>query len=148
LPVCLTDPEKPFAERGQVRPGTPLCQPRDPRAADSPRVSEQEPTVKAEEVFELGVKYLDKEDLDNALVAFSQAIRLDPEFAQAYNGRAVALALKEETEKALADCCEAIRLDANDPEFYRSRGFVYELMGDDEKAAGDFAKAQELDGAG
>ena len=102
--------------------------------------------MKAREAFDLGVKYLDKKDLDNALVAFSHAIRLESTFAQAYNGRAVVLALRDENEKALADCSEAIRLDPRDPEFYRSRGYVYDQMGDEEKAEADLAKAAELEG--
>ena len=101
--------------------------------------------MKPREAYELGVKFLDKRDLDNALVAFSEAIRVDPTFAQAYNGRAVVLALQDEHDKALADCCEAIRLDPRDPEFYRSRGYVYDQMGDDEKAEADLAKAEELE---
>ena len=101
--------------------------------------------MKPREAYELGVKFLDKRDLDNALVAFSEAIRVDATFAQAYNGRAVALALQDEIERALADCSEAIRLDPRDPEFYRSRGYDYDQMGDDEKAAADLAKAEELD---
>jgi Flp pilus assembly protein TadD len=111
-------------------------------------LTDQEATVKASDAFELGVKYLDKNDLDNALVVFSEAIRLDPKFAQAYNGRGVALALKGEMEKALADCHEAIRHGPNDPEFYRSRGYLYEQLGDEDKAAADLAKAEELEAAG
>ncbi len=101
--------------------------------------------MKAREAFDLGVKFLDKKDLNNALVAFTEAIRIESTFAQAYNGRAVVLALQDEHEKALADCAEAIRLDPRDPEFYRSRGYVYDQMGDDEKAQADFAKADELE---
>jgi len=103
--------------------------------------------MQANEAFELGVKYLDNRDLDNALVAFSEAVRVDPKFAQAYNGRGVVFALKGQNDKALADFSEAIRLDPDDPEFYRSRGYVYEQLDDQPKAEADFAKAKELEDA-
>ncbi len=103
--------------------------------------------MKAEEAFELGAKFLDNQDLEKALVAFSQAIRIDPQFAQAYNGRGVTYALLGQPERALADCCEAIRLQPQEAEFYRSRGYVYESVGDEANANADFAKAEEFESA-
>jgi Tfp pilus assembly protein PilF len=104
--------------------------------------------VKAEEAFDLGAKFLENQDLDKALVAFSQAIRIDPQYAQAYNGRAVTYALLGQPERALADCSEAIRLEPKEPEFYRSRGYIYSSVGDDANADADLAKADELEAAG
>jgi Tfp pilus assembly protein PilF len=112
-----------------------------------PKGDDEEAAVNASDAFELGAQYLDKKDLQNALVAFSQAIRIDPKFAQAYNGRAVTYALLEQPERALADCCEAIRLDPEDAEFYRTRGYLYESVGDEKNAQADLAKAEELDAA-
>lgn len=97
--------------------------------------------------FELGVNYLDNNELEMALVAFSQALRLDPNMAQAYNGRGVCYAMKDEFEKALADCCEAIRLDPWNVDFYRTRSYVYERLGDEEKSRDDLAKANEFETA-
>ncbi len=110
-------------------------------------VEEREPGMKAIEAYQLGADYLESKNVDNALVAFSEAIRLDPKFAQAYNGRGVAFALKDDLEKALADFCEAIRLDGSDAEFYRSRGYIYEQLGEQDKAQADYAKADELGGS-
>ena len=103
--------------------------------------------MKAEDAFELGAKFLDNQDLEKALVAFSQAIRMDPTFAQAYNGRAVTYALMGQPERALADCSEAIRLAPDESEFYRSRGYVYESVGDEANADADLAKAEKLESA-
>lgn len=101
--------------------------------------------MQASEAFDLGAAYLEKKDLDKALVAFAEAIRRDPKYAEAYNGRAVTLALRGELDRAIVDCCEAIRLEPDNPEFYRSRGYVYEEMGEESKAAADLAKAEELE---
>ena len=103
--------------------------------------------MKAEEAFEMGAKFLDDQDLDKALVAFSQAIRIDPKYAPAYNGRGVTYALMGQPERALADCGEAIRLDPKEPEFYRSRGYLYDSVGDEANADADLAKADELEAA-
>jgi lipoprotein NlpI len=104
--------------------------------------------MEAVEAFNLGVKYLDHSDFDMAIVAFSEAIRLDPEYAQAYNGRAVAFGLGVRVEEALADSCQAIRLDPEDPEFYRTRAYIYRIIDKDDKAEEDLAKAGQLEGAG
>ena len=101
----------------------------------------------AKQAFSLGVKFLERNEVEMAALAFSQAIVLDPNSAQAFNGRSVAFAMKDDLAKALADCEEAIRLDPHDPEFYRTRGHVYIRMGRDDDGAADFAKADHLDGA-
>ena len=44
-------------------------------------------------------------------LTFSEAIRLDPKYALAYNNRCIAHNNKGESDLALADCNEAIRLD-------------------------------------
>jgi tetratricopeptide (TPR) repeat protein len=43
------------------------------------------------------------------LELFNQAIRSDPDFAEAYNQRAIAYYLMEDYEKSIADCRRAIR---------------------------------------
>ena len=101
--------------------------------------------MQAIEAFNLGDGNLETGDLQKALVAFAEAVRLDPKYADAYNGRGVALALNGEAERAIADCSEAIRLEPDNPEFYRSRGYVYEQVGEQLQADADLAKADELE---
>jgi Tfp pilus assembly protein PilF len=98
----------------------------------------------ANRAFELGVGYLDSQELEMALIAFGEAIRLDPKMAQAFNGRAVVLGLKGDFEKALADATDALRLDPWEPEYYRTRSYVYDQLGDKENAGGDLEKADQL----
>ncbi|MGQ9576798.1 MAG: tetratricopeptide repeat protein [Thermoguttaceae bacterium] len=101
--------------------------------------------MQATAAFNLGVSYLENRELDMALVAFSQAIRLDPQMAEAYNGRAVVRALRDELDSAMADSCEALRLAPWDPEFYRTRGYIYERMGEPDKARADLEQAEALE---
>jgi Flp pilus assembly protein TadD len=97
------------------------------------------------DAYNLGAAYLEAKELDKALVAFAEAIRRDPKYAEAYNGRGVTLALKGEVQRAILDFSEAIRLEPDNPEFYRSRGYVYEQMGEQSQADADLAKAEELE---
>ncbi len=103
--------------------------------------------MNASKAFDLGVDYLEKNELAMALLAFNEAIRLDPNAAQAYNGRGVVHALRDELDQALADCCEALRLDPWNPEFYRTRGYVYGRLGQEEQSRTDLAKAEEFETA-
>jgi tetratricopeptide (TPR) repeat protein len=54
---------------------------------------------------------------------FTEAIRLDPQYAAAYYGRAVAR-IGKDFDGAIADCTQAIRLDPQYAKAYNWRGFV------------------------
>ena len=51
--------------------------------------------------------------MDAALADLTEAIRLNPNDANAYNLRGVVYLEKRDTERAIADYTEAIRLDPN-----------------------------------
>ncbi|MGA3065325.1 MAG: tetratricopeptide repeat protein [Tepidisphaeraceae bacterium] len=55
-----------------------------------------------------GAEALDSKDFDGAIELFNQAIRTDPDFAEAYNQRAIAYYLMEDYPKSVADCRRAI----------------------------------------
>jgi tetratricopeptide (TPR) repeat protein len=56
-----------------------------------------------------GAEALDHKDFSEAVEFFSQAIRRDPGFAEAYNQRAIAYFLAEDFEKSIADCQRTVR---------------------------------------
>jgi len=56
-----------------------------------------------------GAEAVEAKDFPRALDLFNQAIRSDPDFAEAYNQRAIAYYLMEDYEKSIADCRRAIR---------------------------------------
>ena len=84
---------------------------------------------------------------DNALAArdFSEAIRLDPGYAPAYNGRCWVRGLMRRPEAALADCDEALRLRPDLATSLDSRALAYWLLGRHDEARQDLARARELD---
>ncbi len=84
---------------------------------------------------------------DSALAAedFSEALRLHPGYAPAYNGRCWARGLMRRPEAALADCDEALRLGPDLATTLDSRALAYWLLGRHEEARQDLARARDLD---
>jgi tetratricopeptide (TPR) repeat protein len=56
-----------------------------------------------------GVEFMSAGDFSKALEHFNQAIHVDPDFAEAYNQRAIVYYLTEQYEKSAADCRRTIR---------------------------------------
>ena len=81
---------------------------------------------------------------DKAIADYTEAIRLDPKFAQAYNNRGGTYYGKGEFDKAIADFSEAIRLNPKYAHAYYNRGLVYSKQGENRKADEEFARAKEL----
>src|SRR5215470_16350550 len=67
--------------------------------------------LKASALHHRGVGFLLQSNFDRAIVEFNEALRIDPNFAFTYNGRAAAWHEKGELDRAIADYNEVIRLD-------------------------------------
>ncbi len=87
----------------------------------------------------------DKRDLDHALADYEQAIRLDPTYAFAYNGRGNVHWDKGEIDPALSDYDFAIRFDPKFAHPYNGRGNVYLEEGDLDRALDAYERAIRLD---
>src|SRR5260370_19111528 len=61
---------------------------------------------------------------EEALAAYEQAIRLDPNFARAYNGKGLTLNSLKRYEEAIAAFEQAIRLDPNNADAYNFKGIA------------------------
>jgi len=83
-------------------------------------------------------------DVDGAIAAYTQAIRLDPKNAEAYAQRARMRACTHELGKAIADYTEAIRLDPKNYFAYCERARICEMKGDVDKAIADWTIAIPL----
>ena len=55
----------------------------------------------------------------------TKAIRLDPQYAKAYNNRGLGYAELKQYERAIGDYDEAIRLDPKEARAYNNRGLGY-----------------------
>jgi tetratricopeptide (TPR) repeat protein len=82
-----------------------------------------------------------KAGYNKAIADYTQAIKLDPNFAPAYRDRGVAYSYSGDYDKALADFNQALRLNPNDPAVYRERGNVYGFKGDETRSLADYNRA-------
>ena len=100
-----------------------------------------------QEQYDLGQKYLTEGNYEEAILAFTAAIEIDPKRAPAYVGRGSAYALSGDTADNLtaaeADFTTAIELDEIDPDAWLGLADVYIRMGDYDKAQETLERALE-----
>jgi uncharacterized protein (TIGR02145 family) len=100
----------------------------------------------ATEYFLRGGMHSNNGNYDLAIEDYTEAIRLNPNFAGAYNERAwiYAYHLKRDFDRAIADANQAIKISPNEATFYDTRGWAYLGKGDYNSANDDFVKALKL----
>ena len=91
-----------------------------------------------------GVAHYFKEDYQNAIKDYDEAIKLDPKRSRAYTNRGAAYKKLGRNEQALADESEAIKLDPRVPEYFDNRGLSYADNGDYDRAIADYNEAIRL----
>ena len=100
--------------------------------------------LQAKEALQAGHIQLLRGQLDMAIAGYSDAIRLNPRFADAYNNRGIAYEKKGEIDRALKDYNEAIEIDPNLAVAYSNRGNARSQLGRYEEALADFDEAIRL----
>lgn len=94
--------------------------------------------------FDRGRAWTDRGQYDRAIQDFDQAIKLDPDYPDAFNSRALAHAGAGKSEQAIADFDQAINLDPNYAIAIFNRALALQTMGRTDDAARDFARAKEV----
>jgi tetratricopeptide (TPR) repeat protein len=111
----------------------------------SQTVSSSTPSFDAEFYLKRGEDLSGLRQYSRAIDDYTTAIKLKPDYAEAYNDRAFAYYLNREFERAIADYTRAIELRPNYPKAYNSRGVVYMAGGyGAAKSVPDFDRAIEL----
>ena len=87
---------------------------------------------------------LGRGQLSETVLDLTEAIRLKPDHAEAYNQRGLVYRRLEQYAEAIEDYTEAIRIVPDFRDAYVNRGTAYEKQGDQAKADADFARAKEM----
>jgi tetratricopeptide (TPR) repeat protein len=90
-----------------------------------------------------GVHYF-RGNYDQAIADYTEAIRLNPQYATAYYNRGSAYRDKNDYDRAITDYTEAIRLNPQYAIAYNNRGVAYRQKNDYDRAIADYNEAIRL----
>jgi Tfp pilus assembly protein PilF len=113
-----------------------------PAVAATPGVALAQNT--AQDAYNSARDMLQQNNYDGAITAFSNALNIDPNLAQAYVGRATAYVYDGNTQAALQDFNRALQLQPDMAEALYNRGVLLAQSGDASAAVGDLQRAAEL----
>lgn len=88
-----------------------------------------------------GAQALERDDIEHAIRHFDRAIELDPDFAEAYNQRAIAELLLERYEASIADCKRTIERMPMHFGALAGMGHCYAHLGDTARALECYQRA-------
>jgi tetratricopeptide (TPR) repeat protein len=75
-------------------------------------------------IYSRGGIYKERKDYDRAIADYSEAVKLDPQHADAYINRGTAYDSKGDNDAAAADFSRVIELKPNNPLGYYDRGYI------------------------
>jgi tetratricopeptide (TPR) repeat protein len=100
---------------------------------------------RADVFVDRGIAYDDLGHTKGAIADYTTAIRLQPNYPEAYYDRALAYEQIGDVSRALNDYGSAIQQNPKDADFFFHRGLIYLNMRRWDDAIGDFTRSHELD---
>jgi Flp pilus assembly protein TadD len=97
-----------------------------------------------DDYFAQGVEKELQGDNLGAIVAYTEAIRLNPKYAEAYNRRGIVRKELGDKQAAIDDFTQAIKINPNYDKAYNNRGIVRNELGDKQGAIDDFNQAIKI----
>ena len=94
--------------------------------------------------FERGSKNQEAGNYKDAIIDYSNHLKLYPNRANTYYNRGNCYYKLNNPEKALSDYSKAIEINPKDPDFYSMRGSVHQDLGKFKEAIADYTKELEL----
>ena len=95
-------------------------------------------------LYKQGFKKTQRKDYKGAIANYTEALRLDPNFTEAYNMRGFARFQLRDYQGAFADYSKALQLDSKATEVYYYRGLARFKLASIEGAIEDYTKALQL----
>ncbi|KAF0247832.1 MAG: TPR repeat-containing serine/threonine protein kinase, partial [bacterium] len=92
----------------------------------------------------LGTAYLSDEQLDKAVEAFGQTIRIDPDYLEGHNRLAYVYAAKGEFSLAISHALKYVQARPSEPNPHDTIGDIYLLSGQADKALVEYQKVLEI----
>lgn len=93
-----------------------------------------------------GVKYLDEGNNQQALIAFEQSTKIQPDFAEGWHARGNVFANLGRHKEAIASYDQAIKFDPNLHNSWFERGISYSRLRQPQQALSSYRKATEIAG--
>jgi len=111
------------------------------RSGIEAQIKTKQAELSAWEWFE---KSLQTRDPDEQIKCYTQAIKLNPEFAEAFNNRGVVYADKGLYDQAIDDCTRALEINPKDALAFNNRGNAYFDKGLYDQAIEDYTRAIKI----
>ncbi|MBW4615169.1 MAG: tetratricopeptide repeat protein [Desmonostoc vinosum HA7617-LM4] len=99
---------------------------------------------KADDFYIQGGSKYDRGDLNGAVADFTNAIKINPKYFQAYNNRGVARSALGDKQGAITDFNQALKINPNYTYAYIGRGNVRDDLGEKQQAIADYTQALKL----
>lgn len=113
--------------------------------SDSPTASNLTSSSSSENFLALGLALMNQSKYDEAILAYDEAIRLDPEDAASWGAKGFALSKLGRHDEAMQVYDEALRLDTNFSLAWIGKGFALKDLGKYDEAIQAFDEAIKLD---
>jgi len=92
-----------------------------------------------------GRMFFEREEYEQAILDFTEALILNPRYDIAFNNRGLSYIRIGDFDRAIRDLTQAITYNPNYVEAYHNRGVAYENKKDYDRAISDFSMALRLD---
>jgi len=111
-------------------------------ASHAPSINTNELT--AQEWFERGYRFQEAKNLEEAIRCYTEAIRLEPGFLEAYGNRGNVFMNTGDAASAIIDYRQVLTLKPNESSTYFNRGLALKTQGNLDAAIADFNEAIRL----
>ena len=101
-------------------------------------------SITSRTLVQQGIEKSERGDSSGAITDFTEALKINPNNADAYYNQAVVYSQLGNFELAIANFSQALKLDPNLVQAYVNRGSIYSHLGNNEKAIADLTKALKI----